>query len=138
MKKKLVKVHICPDEKQSWDTFWKWSWFTRDVWISEYWKKTETALHPLFSLLSKLNVKSILDCSCGFGFKTVMFAKMGYEAEGSDASSIAIKYAPQLAKEQGVKIRFFCSFYKELGKICERRYDCVYSDYFDEIKVIHI
>jgi len=90
-------------------------------------------LQPIFSILSKLQVRSILDCSCGLGFKTVMFAKMGYKVEGSDASAIAIKYAPKLAKEQGLRIKFYRSRYEELGENCNRRYDCVYSDYFDEI-----
>lgn len=53
--------------------------------------------------------------------------------EGSDASAIAIKYAPLLAKSEGVKIRFFRSRYEELSEKCRRRYDCVWSDNFDEI-----
>jgi SAM-dependent methyltransferase len=134
MREKPVKAYICKNERESWDTYWKWSWFTRKTWMSEYWEKTKTALEPVFSLLSKLNVRSILDCSCGLGFKTVMFAKMGYEVEGSDASAMAIKYAPQLAKEQGFKIKFFHSLYEELPKNTKRRYDCVFSDYFDEIE----
>ncbi|MDI6805572.1 MAG: class I SAM-dependent methyltransferase [Candidatus Bathyarchaeia archaeon] len=69
-----------------------------------------------------------MDCSCGLGYKTVLFAK-----EGSDASAIAIKYAPQLARDEGVSIRFFRSQYEELNKKCGRRYDCVWSDNFDEI-----
>jgi SAM-dependent methyltransferase len=108
-------------------------WFTRDVWESEYWKEEQIALQPVFSILSKLRVESILDCSCGLGYKTVLFAKAGYEVEGSDASAIAIKYAPQLAKDEGVKIRFFPSRYEELNKKCRRKYDCVWSDNFDEI-----
>lgn len=128
-----VELSIYRDEKQAWDVHWKWSWFTRNIWMSEYWKRTEEALQPLFSLLPKLHVNSILDCSCGLGFKTIMFAKAGYEVEGSDASYMAVKNAPQLAKEHGVKIRFFRSLFEELGKTCRRKYDCVYSDYFDEI-----
>ncbi|MEM4704085.1 MAG: class I SAM-dependent methyltransferase [Candidatus Bathyarchaeia archaeon] len=90
-------------------------------------------MKPVFPLLSKLKIKSILDCSCGLGYKTVLFAKAGYEVEGSDASAIAIKYAPQLAKDEKVKIRFFRSRYEELNENCRRRYDCVWSDNFDEI-----
>jgi len=86
-------------------------------------------------LLSKLKVESILDCSCGLGYKTVLFAKAGHDVEGSDASATAIKYAPRLAEEEGVKIRFFRSRYEELNKKCTRKYDCVWSDNFDEIGV---
>lgn len=129
-----VVVHICEDENCSWNTLWKWSWFTRQVWMPDYWEKTKLALQPLFPLLSELKVKSILDCSCGLGFKTIMFAKMGYEVEGSDASAIAIKYAPQLAKEQGLKIKFFISSFEDLARTSKHMYDCVYSDYFDELE----
>lgn len=134
MGREPIEISFCSSEEESWNTILKWSWFTRDVWASEHWERTKHALQPVFSFLSKLRVKSILDCSCGLGFKTVMFAKMGYKVEGSDASTIAIKYAPKLAKEQGLRIKFFRSRYEELGKNCNHRYDCVYSDYFDEIE----
>ena len=96
--------------------------------------ENKLALRSLFSLLSELKVKSILDCSCGLGFKTVMFAKMGYKVEGSVASAIAIKYALQLAKEHGLKIKFFHSSFEDLPRASKRVYDCVYSDYFDELE----
>jgi len=134
MKREPVRISIFPKEEGSWDTIWKWSWFTKELWLSQLRKEDQIALRPLFSLLPKLQIKSILDSSCGLGFKTVLFAKMGYEVEGSDASAIAIKYAPQLAKDEGVNIKFFHSRYEELGKKCKRKYDCVYSDNFDEIR----
>lgn len=132
MKKKPVKIKICSSEEESWDTIWKWSWFTKELWISELWEEEKIALKPVFTLLSKWRIKSILDCSCGLGFKLVLFAKKGFEVEGSDASVIAIKHAPQLAKDEGVRIKFFHSSYEGLSKKCKRKYDCVYSDYFDE------
>ncbi|MEM3010809.1 MAG: class I SAM-dependent methyltransferase [Candidatus Bathyarchaeia archaeon] len=131
--KSFVKVRVCRTEMQAWDTIWKWSWFTRKVWVPEYLEETRSGLQPLFSLLPKLHVKSILDCSCGLGFKTVMFAKEGYEVEGSDASAVAINHAPKIAEEEGLKIRFFRSRFDNLGKNCKRKYDCVFSDYFDEL-----
>ena len=130
---KPIEIHICRDEEEAWDTIWRWSWFTREIWVDEYWEKTRNALQPLLPLLSELGVRSILDCSCGLGFKTIMLAKMGYNVEGSDMSSTAIKHAVELAREHGLKIRFFCSRFDELGKHCKRKYDCVYSDYFDEL-----
>ncbi|MGQ9641407.1 MAG: class I SAM-dependent methyltransferase [Candidatus Bathycorpusculaceae bacterium] len=129
----MVEVYVCQNEEQSWDIIWKWSWFTRKTWMPEYLKETSSDLQPLFSLLPRLHVKSILDCSCGLGFKTVMFAKKGYEVEGSDASATAIKYAPKIAEKEGLKIRFFRSRFEDLGKNCKRKYDSVFSDYFDEL-----
>lgn len=128
-----VKVRVCSGELESWDTLWKWKWFTKDVWESRYWEEERAALRPLLRLLRKLNVRSILDCSCGLGFKTILFVKEGYEAEGSDGSPTAIKYAPLLAKQEGVKIRFFLSRYDKLSRKAKRKYDCVFSDNFDEI-----
>jgi len=129
-----IKIYICECEISSWDTLWKWLWFSRDTWMSEYWKKTELALKPLLKLLPEFQVKSILDCSCGLGFKTILFVKGGYDVEGADASPMAIKYAPQLARELGLKIHFFLSTFEELPSKTQREYDCVYSDYFDELE----
>lgn len=129
-----VEIHVATNESEAWDIHWKWLWFTRDAWESKYWKEEQIALKPVLSMLSELRVKSILDCSCGLGYKTILFAKVGYEVEGSDASAVATRYAPQLAKEEGVKIRFFRSRYEELNK-GRRKYDCVWSDNFDEISM---
>jgi len=131
-----VKVTICQNDESSWDTSWKWFWFTREQWISKSWEENKIGMKPLFSLLPKLKVRSILDCSCGLGFKTVLIAKMGYEVEGSDGSAVAIKYAPQLANEEKLNLRFFQSRWEELDKKCNRKYDCVFSDYFDETKTL--
>jgi len=133
-REELVKVYVCPDEGQSWDTIWKWSWLTRELWISEYWEETKRTLQPVLSLLAELDVKFMLDCPCGLGFKTILFAKAGYEVEGADASAIAIKHARELTREHGLRIRFFRSRFEGLGKHCRRKYDCVYSDYFDELE----
>jgi SAM-dependent methyltransferase len=129
-----VKVTICKSEESSWNTVWKWWWFIRDTWGAQVWGDNRKAVKPLFPLLAKWKVKSILDCSCGLGFKTILFAKKGYDVEGSDASTNAIKYAPKLTKENGVKIKFFRSRYSELWKKCNRKYDCVWSDNFDELR----
>ncbi len=128
-----VEIHVCLDEAESWDVLWRWLWFTRKVWEPDYWIREEEALKPVLHLLAEFDVKSVLDCSCGLGYKTVLFAKAGYSVEGSDASAVAIKYAPILAEENGVKIRFFHSRYEELSEKCRRTYDCVWSDNFDEI-----
>lgn len=130
--KKEVQVKLCKSDKESWDTVWKWTWFTRELTEPEYWKEEERTLEPLLTLLSDFNIKSILDSSCGLGYKTVIYARKGYEVEGSDGSAVAVKHAPQLAKENKLDIKFFHSQWDELHKKCKRKYDCIVSDYFDE------
>jgi len=131
MKVEPVKISLCSSEEDSWDTIWKWNWFLKETWISNF--REEINAPALHSLLDKLQVKSILDCSCGLGKKTVCFAEIGYDVEGSDASAVAIKYAPLLAKKEGFKIKFFQSHWKELSEKCKRKTDCVFSDAFDWI-----
>ncbi|MEM3659916.1 MAG: hypothetical protein QXU11_05825 [Thermoproteota archaeon] len=41
-----LKIHVCSGESESWDTIWKWLWFTREVWETEYWKEEKKALKP--------------------------------------------------------------------------------------------
>jgi SAM-dependent methyltransferase len=138
MRGKSIKVSVCKSEGVSWNAVWEWWWFLRDTWSEKAWCDNREALNPLVPLLLKWKVRSILDSSCGLGFKTVLFSKKGYDVEGSDASGTAIKYAPKLAKEEGIKIRFFRSRYSELGKKCTRKYDCVWSDNFDELKTRYL
>ena len=68
---------------RAWDTIWKWTWFAREQWQSEFrtWKK-DTRL-ALGSLLPKLGVKSVLDCSCGLGFKRLARAPTTFDLSGS-------------------------------------------------------
>lgn len=133
MKMEPIKISICSSE-DSWDTIWKWEWFSKGKMLrSDFREEMKDEICALHSHLSKLKTKSILDCSCGLGFKTVLLAEIGYEVEGSDASAVAIKYAPQLVKEEGLNIRFFRSRWEELEEKCERKFDCVFSDAFDWI-----
>jgi len=127
-----VKILVCSSEEESWDTIWKWMWFLKETWKSNF--REEINAPALHSLLNKLQVKSVLDCSCGLGKKTVCFAEAGYEVEGSDASKVAIKYAPQFASEEGFNIRFFQSSWEELAEDCKRKFDCVFNDAFDWIR----
>ena len=131
MTMETVQISVCSSEQESWDTVWKWTWFLKETWISNFREEINVpALHLLFE---KLRVKSILDCSCGLGKKTVCFAEICNDVEGSDASAVAIRYAPQLAKEKGFNINFFQSRWEELSKKCKHKFDCVFSDAFDWI-----
>lgn len=125
-----VTVHS--DEK-AWDVIWKWTWFTRDQWRGDFRRHKEATRRVLDPLLGKLGVKSILDCSCGLGFKTILLAEMGYEVEGSDGCALAVEHAGELATDEGLGIRFFQSRWDELPEKSARTYDCVYNDAFEWI-----
>jgi SAM-dependent methyltransferase len=114
----------------AWDTIWKWTWFTKEQWQGDFRKRQEGTRRALASLLAKLGVNSILDCSCGLGWKTILLAEMGYDAEGSDGCGLAVRKASQLAREEGLDIRFFRARWEKLGQICGRKYDCIYNDAF--------
>jgi len=132
---KMPDVSVCSDEESSWDTIWKWEWFSKGTMLRSSWREEEKdVIKALHSHLSKLGVKSILDCSCGLGFKTILLAELGYEVEGSDASSNAVRYAAKVAKKDEVNVRFFQSRWEELGAKCKRKFDCVFSDAFDWIR----
>lgn len=115
---------------KAWDTIWKWTWFTKDAWRHDFRRRKEGTRRALSSLLPKLQVRSILDSSCGLGWKTILLAEMGYDAEGSDGCALAVKHASELAREEGLNIRFFRSRWETLGETAGRKYDCVYNDAF--------
>ena len=127
-----VTVSVCRSERESWDTIWKWAWFCRDVWWHSSQQEVEPRMESLFAVLDSLGVRSVLDCACGLGTKTVLIAKRGYDVEGADGSPVAAEYAPILAGDDGVSIRFLHTRNERLGQTCGRTYDCVYSDGFDE------
>jgi SAM-dependent methyltransferase len=132
---KMPPVSVCSSEESSWNTIWKWEWFSKGTMLRPSWREEEEdGVNALHSHLSRLDVKSILDCSCGLGFKTILLAELGYEVEGSDGSGNAVRYAAEVSKEEGVNIRFFQSRWEELGDKCKRKFDCVFSDAFDWIR----
>ena len=115
---------------RAWDNIWKWTWFSKERWQPEFRKSKESTRLALSSLLARLGVNTILDCSCGLGWKTIILSEMGYSVEGSDGSKIAVAHARELAGEEGHSIRFFHSRWQKLSEVCQRKYDCVYNDAF--------
>lgn len=122
---------------KAWDTIWKWTWFAKEHWQPQFRKHKEGTRRALASLLPKLRVHSILDCSCGLGWKTILLAEMGHDVEGCDGCGYAVKRAAELAREEGQDIRFFRSRWERLGQTCRRKYDCVYCDAFAWITTRH-
>jgi len=115
---------------KAWETIWKWMWFAKEQWQHDFRQDKEGTQRALSVLLPELEVRSVLDCSCGLGCKTILLAEMGYEVEGSDGCATAVLHAAELAREEGHDIRFFQSRWDELGSKAGRSYDCVYNDSF--------
>lgn len=105
-------------------------WFAKDQWLTTFREHKEGSRRALSSLLPKLSVRSVLDCSCGLGWNTILLAEMGYAAEGCDRSRLAVKHASELAKAENIDIRYFRATWAALGNTSERRYDCIYNDAF--------
>ncbi len=129
-----VKLKICSNELQSWDTLWKWEWFLRDYWETKWRDELKDWKKSISEVLQKINPKKILDVGCGFGLKSVIVSELGYNVEGFDGSPTAIKNAPTFAKEHNQKIRFFRCLFEDLSKKAKTKYDCVFSDQFDWIE----
>jgi SAM-dependent methyltransferase len=133
-----VEISICRTEPESWDTIWKWMWCCREVWWGPYLLDQEAAMRDVIALLQRHRVRSVLDAGCGLGAKTIVLAENGFEVEGADMSGVATTYAPRLAAEKGLSIRFMRAANAELGRACSRTYDCVFSDAFDELPSVEI
>ena len=122
-------VSIFTGEK-AWEVLWKCTWFERARWKPFFRQMKAGTRCGLSLLLPKLGVRSILDCSCGVGWKTIILAEMGYQVEGSDGCGFAVRCASQLAREEGLHLKFFDARWEDLGKMRPERYDCVYNDAF--------
>lgn len=115
---------------RAWDMIWKWTWFAKEQWQGEFREQRKGTRQFLESLLPELGVKSVLDCSCGLGTKTILLREMGYDVEGCDWGKVAVRHASELANAEGFDIRFFHSRWEKLAETAWRKYDCVYNDGF--------
>ena len=49
---------------KAWDTIWKWTWFTRDLWQDRFRKQYNDYRLALSTFLKKLNVRTLLHVLC--------------------------------------------------------------------------
>jgi 2-polyprenyl-3-methyl-5-hydroxy-6-metoxy-1,4-benzoquinol methylase len=122
-----VEISICSTESESWDTIWKWTWFRREAWWAPYRQELEPFMRDLFALLRRHGVRSVLDASCGLGAKTILLAEQRFEVEGADLSSVAAEYAPRLAAEKGMTIRFFNAGNSAPKRVMKKPYNHSYA-----------
>ena len=116
--------------EQNWDTHWKWEWFKNNGWDPPRFRDgyAGKSCKHYDQLLRKFGCRSVLDCSCGCGPKTIILAEMGYEVAGSDISSFAIEKANELSNRLGRALPFYRASWEELAGAIDRRFDCVLND----------
>jgi ubiquinone/menaquinone biosynthesis C-methylase UbiE len=95
-----------------------------DVMVSGKRFKTEI---PFFEKIFKEhNVKSVLDCACGTGKHVIKFAELGYDAVGSDINEEMLKRARINARAAKMNPEFVRADFKELDRVFDRKFDCVF------------
>ena len=84
--------------------------------LYDYWLSL-CGLYELYDYALKLfgdiKGKRILDCGCGHGHTSVMFAKRGAHVTGFDISADNLKLGKTLAQANGVKIGFVSSLFEK-------------------------
>jgi SAM-dependent methyltransferase len=138
--------------KTTWETIYRWDWFRRDQWLPVFrWVRralteggppsdtrpqavslgsSNPGLHWAVHLAAarSASVRSLLDCSCGLGLKTIAFGDAGVEVTGSDGCALALEHARELADQEGRRIEYFESEWAELPGRTPRRFDGVFCD----------
>lgn len=98
-----IRIHTCSSELESWDTIWRWRWFTRDRWISDYWKEEKVIVvstktqKNLFSSLFGQMAKVVVDEYEGHG--PLIGALTGFETVKSQYSLLLPCDTPFLSSE---------------------------------------
>ncbi|MEI7635399.1 MAG: class I SAM-dependent methyltransferase [bacterium] len=92
------------------------------------WERRLKTERPWFDgLWSRFGTRSVLDASCGTGHHLVMFAGMGLDVWGSDASGEMIRLARQTARSAGLHMdeRICHCDWNDLTKTMPRLFDAV-------------
>ncbi|MDL2259074.1 methyltransferase domain-containing protein [Eubacteriales bacterium OttesenSCG-928-K08] len=77
------------------------------------------------SLLTKANVKTILDCACGTGQHLYMLSKLGYQVRGSDYSESMLQMAKKNLSEHKMNIPLHQCDFRYLEQAFENSFDSI-------------
>lgn len=76
---------------------------------------------------SEIDVKTILDCTCGIGVQSVSLSREGYIVDGSDISNNSLKEAIDTASKYNLNTHFFYADCMRLEIYTDKIYDCIIS-----------
>jgi SAM-dependent methyltransferase len=137
---------------ENWSTIYRWEWFCRTTWLPHFrWVRSAIrnpdlvaedppAMPPLASsnpslrwaglksVLTSIDARTVLDCSCGMGLKSIILHDMGFDVTGSDWSPVAVESANAIAKAERVNIEFFCSEWSDLAAAIGKQFDAIFCD----------
>ena len=116
----------------NWETQYRWDWFHRDAWRPTFrdWKRGKGggSCACFKEILDDLGGGPGLDCSCGFGLKTIVMREMGVDIVGADGCAFAVEKARELARMEGLDIEYITSTWAELPERTDRRFRGVFND----------
>lgn len=116
--------------EEHWATHWKWEWLKTNGYDPPRFRQgyAGRSCRVIAELLTKYGCRSVLDCSCGCGPKTIVLAEMGYEVMGSDFCGFAVEKARELARRLGHEIPFVHASWQELSSRIDRTFDGIVND----------
>ncbi|HYF51398.1 MAG TPA: class I SAM-dependent methyltransferase [Planctomycetota bacterium] len=101
--------------KAVWDVHWKNEWLIRKERTLDQIQNSYAGRYvdALVQLLNPARIETVLDCTSGFGFKTMLLLARGYSVVGSDVSGVAVDAARELTRRMGFSIDFrLCAWSK--------------------------
>jgi len=92
--------------------------------------KGNTSLNEIeLGLMGDISGKKILHLQCHFGQDTISLERLGAQVTGVDFSDQAIERAKELAEKTNSKATFICSDIYDLPKVCNQKFDMVFTSY---------
>ena len=121
------------DNAADWETLYRWEWFRRAQWRPTFREQKRGTFggscEAFRRIVAELGGGPVLDCSCGFGLKTIVMKEMGLDVTGSDRCASAVVKARELARLEGHDdIDYLVSTWSELPERTDRRFIAVFND----------
>ncbi len=110
---------------------YRWEWFRRADWRQSFRERKRHSTGAFVEVVRERGMtgEPVLDCSCGLGLKTIVMREAGLRVHGSDQCELAVEYARQLAREEGIPdIPYTVSSWSELPRRTGAQYAAIFND----------